>query len=397
MPNKDGLPLNIMVLILTASVGTIGANSLATGPIAPSIATEMSADISTTLYAAGSYGIGTALGALLLSPFIDKIGPRKSLIWALTGLTICFLASAASPDIFSLILAQGAAGLAAGMALPAIYAFAAQIAPKGRESTILGRVLIGWTLSLVAGVSLSSLIADMFHWRLVYLVLALFGLAAGLAVLKAPPQSRPAHQGKIEFPFHAMPLKGVRPWLAICFLFMIAFYGVYGYLGDHISSQLGLPLRASGLIAISYGIGFALASFADPILDRFGPSASAPFVMTVIAGIYLLLGLTSDAYLMIVAMAAVWGMVNHLGLNLLVAALSGLYPEKRGIVLGLNSAVTYLAASAGAFIFGPLYEQNGFLWISQLASISVALAAIIAIGIAKSNRRRYQDRQLTEL
>ena len=68
--------------------------------------------------------------------------------------------TALAPALWVLWLAQAVAGGGSGVALPATYGLAAEIAPKGRESTFLGRVLMGWTLSLVFGASAAALIAE---------------------------------------------------------------------------------------------------------------------------------------------------------------------------------------------------------------------------------------------
>ena len=370
--------LRTLTAILTASVGTIGANSLALGPIAPSIAADLGGSVASTLYAAGGYGIGTALGALILSPYIDRAGPHRALCYALLALAFCFGASALVPNIAGLIAAQSLAGLAAGVGLPAIYAFAAQIAPQGQESKVLGRVLVGWTLSLVAGVSLSSLLADIAHWRLVFILLAGFTALCYLAVFRTRAPAYSLQPGRLQFPLRALALSGVKPLLAVCFAFMTAFYGTYAFIGDHIHSALGLPVRAGGLIAISYGTGFALASLGDSLIDRIGIRRIMPWSMALIAAAYAVMGSVAASFPALLALAACWGAANHFGLNVIVGGLSALHPEKRGIVLGLNSAVTYLAACAGAIAFGPLYEAFGFAALCFSAAGLAALSALIA-------------------
>ncbi|RED54339.1 MFS transporter [Aestuariispira insulae] len=375
------LSLRATTIILTASVGIIGANSLALGPIAPSIAADLGGSTSTTLYAAGGYGLGTALGALTLSPLIDRIGVQRALFGALIALASCFTASAVTPGISGLIIAQSLAGLAAGIGLPAIYAYAAEIAPKGQESKILGRVLVGWTLSLVAGVSLSSLLADLIHWRLVFGLLSILALLCGLIVfLSRPPKSERSDIG-LQFPLRAFGLPGVPALLTICFFFMVTFYGTYAFIGDHIHHTLNLPLRAGGLIAITYGTGFALASLGDSLIDRHGTRSLMPWVMGMVTLTYALMAGFSGSFAALLILTALWGAANHFGLNLVVGSLSALHPSKRGIVLGLNSAVTYLAASAGAFAFGPLYETQGFAMLCGLATVLMVLPVLIGFAL----------------
>lgn len=382
--NTDCCSDTRMVAVLTAAIATIGANSLALGPIAPSIAADLSAGITATMTAAGSYGLCTALGALALSGLIDRLGVQRALSWSLGALTVAFAASALAPSIGGLVLAQGAAGFAAGLGLPAIYAYAAQIAPKGRESTILGRVLVGWTLSMVAGVSLSSLIADLVHWRAVYAMLAAFAAAACLCVVLARRGENPRRASTPLSPIAVLRIDGVAPLLIICFAYMTAFYGTYAYIGDHLHTALGLPVRASGLIVIAYGIGFGAAVFGDPYIDRFSARRTLPLSILAIALTYAGIGLGAGAYGGLIALGLLWGLVNHFGLNLIVAGLSATDPDKRGAILGMNSAVTYVAASVGALVFGPLYEALGFAALAYIAAGVTAAAAALALARTRS-------------
>ena len=74
----------------------------------------------------------------------------------------------------------------------------------------------------------------------------------------------------------------------------------------------------------------------------------------------------------------VWGLANHLGLNLLILRLTALDPARRGTIMGLNSAVTYLAVFLGTAGFGPAYVNQGFAPAALLAAALTLVAAAAA-------------------
>ncbi len=82
-----------------------------------------------------AYGAGFGLAAFA-DRAVDRVGPDRLLAPAL-----------------------------ACVALPATYALATAVAPRGRGAETLGRVLTGWSLSLVAGVPLSAYVASALSWR----------------------------------------------------------------------------------------------------------------------------------------------------------------------------------------------------------------------------------------
>jgi predicted MFS family arabinose efflux permease len=156
---------------------------------------------------------------------------------------------------------------------------------------------------------------------------------------------------------------------------MTAFYGVYGYLGDHLHEALGEPVSANGLAAVAYGMGFGAAALLDGVIDRLGARRVMPFAYLLVAAVYVAIALASGGFGPLIATIAVWGLANHFGLNVLVMRLTALDPSRRGTIMGLNSAVTYLAVTVGTAGFGPLYTSLGFANCALIAAGLMLVAA----------------------
>lgn len=370
-------PIPALAYLLTGCIAVIGSNSLVLGPIAPAVAASFATSVPVVMIAAAVFGLGTSASALFLARYIDRIGARRMLQGALLLLAIALVASAAAPTVMMLVAAQMLAGIAAGVAMPAIYASSAAIAPPGRESGTIGVVLTGWTLSMVAGVSLSAVLADLVHWRAVFAAVALLATLA-LAGLTLSSLSDARKSGPAPTPLEAFGIPGIVPLLIACAAFMTAFYGVYGYLGDHLHSGLGRPVSANGWAALAYGIGFGTAALLDGVIDRLGARRVMPFAYLLVAVVYVAMAATSRSFGLTIAMVAVWGLANHFGLNVLVMRLSALDASRRGTIMGLNSAVTYLAVFVGTTGFGPLYSSFGFATCAAVAALLMLVAASAA-------------------
>ncbi|TIM84030.1 MAG: MFS transporter, partial [Mesorhizobium sp.] len=94
-----------------------------------------------------------------------------------------------------------------------------------------------------------------------------------------------------------------------------------------------------------------------------------PFAYLLVAAVYVALAAAGSSFHLTIAMVAVWGLANHFGLNVLVMRLSALDPARRGTIMGLNSAVTYLAVFVGTTAFGPLYSSFGFAASAMVAAL----------------------------
>ncbi|MER8518821.1 MFS transporter [Mesorhizobium sp. M1076] len=370
-------PIPALAYLLTGCIAVIGSNSLVLGPIAPAVAESFGTSVPAVMIASAAFGLGTSASALFLARYIDRLGARRMLQGALLLLAIALVASAAAPTVTALVAAQLLAGIAAGVAMPAIYASSAAIAPPGRESGTIGVVLTGWTLSMVAGVSLSAVLADLVHWRAVFAAVAVLA-ALALASLSLTSLSDVRKSGPAPTPLGALSVPGIVPLLVACAAFMTAFYGIYGYLGDHLHNGLGRPVSANGLAALAYGAGFGAAALLDGVIDRLGARRVMPFAYLLVAVVYVVIAAASSSFHLTIAVIALWGLANHFGLNVLVMRLSALDPARRGTIMGLNSAVTYLAVFVGTTAFGPLYSTFGFAASAVIAALLMLIAAAAA-------------------
>lgn len=349
----------VAVLALALGIAAIGSNSLLLSPLLPQVATSLGTTPLRISWASAAYGGATALSAFFLAPRIDGLGLRRAVMLGLAALIAATAGAALSPHWLWLVAAQALAGLGAGIALPATYALASVVALPGQEAKTVGRVLSGWAVSLVAGIPIAAFIADRLGWRAAFVAVALAAAlaVAGIASLSSRPPATSAGRPGVLAPLR---YAGVPRLLLICFGFMAAFYGVYAFLGDHVAGQLGLSTAQTGLLVLSYGVGFGLASLGDGLVDRFGPRRIFPLAMLSVALLYTAMLPGARHIAIIAALGGLWGFCNHFALNILVLLLVQARPDERGAVLGLNSAVTYLASLIGVAVAGPVYDQAGF-------------------------------------
>ncbi|CAB3686516.1 MFS transporter [Achromobacter piechaudii] len=380
---------------LMFAVSVVGSNGLALSPILADVARSFSTSALTISTAISAYGAATAASAFFLAGRIDRIGIRRSLLGAMLVLIAALLLSATAPHWLVLTAAQAMAGAAAGVILPAAYGSASLVAAEGQEARTLGRVIAGWSVSLVAGVPLSALISDAIGWRATYGTLALCAAIALLGLRKLPERqvqnAAPLRLSRLLAP---LSYRDVPVLLLACLAFSSAFYGVYAFLADHVRALLALSAGQVGFIAFAYGAGFMLAGFAGaPLIERLGPRRALPLALAAIATVYLLLLPAAHALAMVLALAVLWGAASQISLNLLVLLLSRARPDERGAVLGLNTCTTYLGASLGTAIAGTLYTHVGFEALGIGASAAVGLAALSLHW--RLNGRRAGQREAT--
>lgn len=360
--------------LLAGCVAIFGSNSLVLAPIAPEVAAALGSTTPTVMMATAGFGLGTALSALLFARHIDRLGAWRVLRIGMVVLAAALALSALAPSAAFLVAAQFLAGLASGVAVPAIYSNAAAIAPPGRESRTIGFVLTGWTLSLVVGVSLSALLADLVHWRAVFAAIGVVAMIA-MAVLVSRKFPGVTSSESAPLPTEALKVPGVAPLLLTCGAFMTAFYGIYGFLGDHLHTHLSLPVSMNGLVALTYGVAFGSAASLDGLLDRLGPGRIMTGGFIGMAVVYLLMSVAAGSFTGLLCLVFVWGLVNHVTFNALIRRLTTIDAARRGTIMGLNSAVTYIAVVVGTTGFGEIYSGVGFAASGVAAAVLSLMAA----------------------
>ena len=375
------MPKNWLTFVLLLGVAVIGSNSLVLSPVLTDVAVDLGTTPLVVSRAIAAYGGATALSALFLGFTIDRYGVRAVLVAGSLLLAVATFGSALAGSWVALAAAQALAGFAAGVMLPAIYAAATAAGGEEEGAQVLGRVLTGWSVSLVAGVPVSALIAERFGWQTGYVALGLVVLMGLIGFLRLPP-SDDAPERRRAGPtttLAAARIAGVPALLAAQFLFMTAFYGTYAFFGDHLRATLGMSAGAAGLVVLAYGVGFGIASLGDRLVDRAGPARALPFALGFVVLAYATMPLTTAVQAGAYAAAFVWGFANHFVLGVIVLRLGKLGGPERGSVLGLNSAVTYAGALAGPLALGPLYAGSGFAVLALGAAGSVALAALATL------------------
>ena len=180
--------------VLLAGVAVVGAQALLLAPVLPDVARTLDTGPAAIGRALGAYGAATAVAAFTVGRALDRLPRRATLRAAAALMASGLLVCAAAPNAVVLAAGQAVAGLAAGVTLPATYASAGEIAPVGAETRVMGRVLLGWSVAMVAGVPAAAALGDLIGWRGVFVVLAALA-AAMVGLYRVLPAGIPSREG----------------------------------------------------------------------------------------------------------------------------------------------------------------------------------------------------------
>ena len=336
-------------------------------PALPAIARDFNTGISDVQATMSAFLIGMAVGQLLFGPLSDRIGRRVPL---LTGIVIYTLASVALTLVPTLPL------LVAGRFVQALGACAGMVIGRAivrdRFNTTESARLFSFTF-LVVGVapmlapSAGALILQFSDWHMIFLVLAAFGLVAGLLAWRFIPESRTeatARQAAGEHPFRSYGLAlSNRRVLGYVIAGGLNGSAMFTYLATSpalFMEHYGQSAHDFGLIFTFNAVGLVLATqFNRAMLRHFSPgqvARGASIIALSFSLLLLLLALAVPQLPMWATIAMIFlilGSYGFVGANLSALALSEM-PTRAGVVSALIGSASFLFGAIASVATAPL-------------------------------------------
>lgn len=375
MPTSRGTSL--AVLIAAISLG--GSMPMTFAPIASNIAASLGNDLPGVAMAMSAYALGAAFNGVVVSPSIDLFGARGMLRVSLGIFAVAMLICSVSAGVPMLVSGHFLAGLAAGAVLSSSYVLATGIGEPAAAPRNLGRALAGWSVAMIVIAPLGGVIGDAVSWRIVYGAMTV--LAAVTAFRSGGLREEPGRAGAARFPYNlaVLRLPPVALLIGIFFLHNVSFMGAYLFAAQVGKSSLHFGAAGASLLALMFGIGFALGSLSSQWSERLGAPNLIVAGLTIQALLYLAMPqaiLSQAAYL---ALALLWGLVNQVLLANTVHLLAYHSPAEKGAVVGLNSAATYAGMAAGAAVSGKLFAIYGFGAVTWFCALCVGCGSLLAL------------------
>jgi MFS family permease len=320
--------------------------------------------------------------------FSDRRGRRPAIVLGLVGLGASFIWFGMGSSFAELVAARVAGGLLSAAALPAAFAYAADVSPPNQRSAAMGMlggaVGLGVALGPFLGGSLLAL-----GLRVPYFASGAIALGGALIVAALMPESltpsvREAQAQRRAWLAQtglsrARIARVLLPYLAASFLLTAARLSVDVTLRFLVGDRLGSGAFSAGLLML--GMGFVIFAVQGgairPLVRRRGEYAPFVWGSALMAG-----GLLAAAWVRTWPGVIAAGLAIAVGFALhtptLTALLSHAAEGVHGEAQGLNSAVQALARVVGPPVFAVLYDEAQ--WTAYALGAALAL---LAIGVAR--------------
>ena len=184
-------PSRRLIWLLTIATGASVANLYYNQPLLSDIARTFHA----TPRAAGAIATltqaGYAVGMLLFVPLGDVMERRRLIVTLLCCVTGALLLAASGPTLGVVIGASFAIGVTT-VVPQLILPFAAGLSPPGMRGRVVGHVVSGLLVGILAGRAVAGVVTDLAGWRAMFVAAAVARLSLALLLRAMLPVSPPA-------------------------------------------------------------------------------------------------------------------------------------------------------------------------------------------------------------
>ncbi len=336
------------------------------------------------------------VAAPLWGRFSDRHGRRPAIVVGLVGFAISFAAFGLGSSFETLIAARIVGGLLSSAALPAAFAYAADVTSSEQRSHAMGlmgaAVGLGVTVGPAIGGSLMSL-----GLRAPYFASAGIGALGALIVWRALPESLTAgRRAQLLEEQAQLARRGLTrsriarllwPLLAASFLLTAARLSIDVTLRFLVDERLGGSAMQVGWLMFGMGViiigvqGGAIR----PLVARSGEAALFALGSAIMAVGLLAAGwVASWSGVILAGLAIAVGFALHA--PTLTSLLSRAGEQMQGVTQGLNNSAQAAARVVAPTIFMALYSTRP--WTAYVLG---ALLALLAIGVGLAGARAAQD------
>jgi predicted MFS family arabinose efflux permease len=291
--------------------------------------------------------IGAGLGMFLFVPLGDMLERRRLIVLVSTSTAAACILTAISPTLALLSVASLILGLTS-IVPHLILPFAAQISAPEQRGHVVGTVLSGLLIGILAARTVSGFIGAAFGWRSVYWMAAVLMCILAFTLARTLPRSEP--HATLSYPQllrSILTLIRQQPLLRQASLIGALLFGAFSVFWATLVFRLG-DARLAGLFGLIGIAGAAAASWVGRIADRRGPRFTVGIGIATTAASYLVFWLTGSTIVGLVAG------VTLLDLGVQAAHVSnqtriyGILPEARSRLNTVYMVTYFLGGSLGS-------------------------------------------------
>lgn len=374
------------IRLISMALGTFAASTggFVIASLLPGISAEFGVDSPTAGLLVTVYAIAYAIGTPVIAALSGGRDRRSVLVIAMLVYALANIASALSPNYWTLMAVRIVLAVGAGMFAATATGTAAQMARPEHRTRAIAVIVGGSTLAVALGAPIGALIANLMSWRAAYLALGGISLLVAAGVWFMLPRGLPGTPLPLRDRVMVVARPGMFRAIFTTLVALSAPFALFTYIAAF-SKQTGITQDLLPWVLVAFGVGAVVGNYVSGrIADRFGPSRTVGWVIAVMSLITALFSL--EAHLLpagiagdvLIALMVPWGMVGWGFPPAQSSAIVALAPELAPISLALNVSAIYAGIALGSGIGGAWLALHGS--ILDMGYVG-AVVGLISLGV----------------
>src|SRR5215467_4278822 len=393
---RAGIVMTVLFLVFFLGI----SDNQMVSPLLPLIAREFNLGSGQAGKLIGpAYALAAAFVALIVGPASDRLGRRRFLLYAALLFGLSLLSVLIIRDIRTLAGVRFFTGLAAGTFSTCSIAYVGDYFPYERRGVAMSVVNSGYFAALVAGVPISSILAERYGWRSGFGAFGVIAIVVFLLILLLLPADDRKKSSSNEFDRGGRRLASMtdvfatterRAAIAAAFFVSAGFVGFIFYLGSWLGKAYHLETRKIGYIFIGVGFVSLLGSLAaGPIADRYGKRGLSIISTVVLSAMLLLIPVTGWGPVLL-GTFLVASLAYAFRQGPLQALATEMVPrEARGALVAARTTTSQVGIAISTAACGLLYDRYGYTAVGAL-SAALTLGAGLCIYLMREPRQEIQ-------
>lgn len=339
------------LFVLIAGNFFVATSLLSVGGLLSDISASLSVPIEKAGLLIAAFGIAAAICAPIFATIGSRIDRRKLLTGSMAVCALANVLAALSQTYDHLLLARVLAAVTSAVYTPQLAATMSMLTPEKERAPMLAKLMVGWSLGVVAGNPLAVLIASVSSWRMSFAFIGVSSAIIAIFVWRSLPANAMVPPLNWHRWFQVLRSPALRWLTAATALTNVASSVMASYIAPIVQAVQGISGSALALLLFVSGVGGLLGNLLSVrMVRRFGATHVAYRCNLVSATMLLLWPFISLWVLAIYVTQFFWSLGSAGFPAVQQARLVAVAPMLAAASIALNSSVSYLGIAVGASV-----------------------------------------------
>ncbi|MXQ53102.1 MFS transporter [Shimazuella alba] len=335
------------------------------------------------------YSLSFAFGSFALVLFTSKFDRKKVLLSTIIVFLMGNMIAFFSYHFELLMLSRIVLAVSGGLYTVVATNFAAKITSPEQKGSAIATVITGFSVSLVLGVPIGTLIAAYMDWRYIFMIIAIVTFLLLISIYNVIPQMKGTAQISIIHQLQIIKDKRVISALLTTLFWILGYTMLFTYISSLLQKFAGFSIELVSLCLLILGVFAFLGSrFGGYAVDKWGSVRTISISLIIHATALFLITNVLSTFALLLAVIMIWGAAAWTTTPANQFYLILLQPKFSETVLSFNTTIMNIGMTLGAGLGGLVIEYKSILHLGWIGGLMVMTAFITTIYSFLLNKKK---------